>query len=104
MSSAIDDISEILCSIDDKRKMLRLLRELFTPAEIRDVALRWRLMEMLNEGFSQRAIAERLGVSLCKITRGSRVLKSNGSVSKQYLEHPDGGRYASGAKTDFTSR
>jgi TrpR family trp operon transcriptional repressor len=34
---------------------------------------------------SQRKIAERLGMSLCKITRGSRELKKNGSAFKRVL-------------------
>jgi TrpR family trp operon transcriptional repressor len=43
-------------------------------------------MEMLRRGHSQRDIASRLGVSLCKITRGSKVLKTSGSVSNRILD------------------
>lgn len=51
------------------------LRALLTPAERARIALRWRLVCLLEAGMKQRAIAEKLGVSLCKITRGSRELK-----------------------------
>ena len=42
--------------------------------------------QLLDEGVTQRAIAERLGVSLCKITRGSRFLKDPESVVRKILE------------------
>ena len=65
--------------------MRRFLEEILTPAERKDLALRWELMRMLMDGISQRQIAEELGVSLCKITRGAKILKQNDSISKQHL-------------------
>ncbi|HPS82103.1 MAG TPA: DUF6020 family protein, partial [Candidatus Limiplasma sp.] len=46
-----------------------VLCALLTPAERETIGLRWRLVRMLAEGMSQRAVAAALGVSLCKITR-----------------------------------
>jgi len=94
-----NDIVEIFTEITDKKTMTRLFGEIFTPAEIQDVALRWRLMKMLHEGIPQREIASRLGISLCKITRGSKILKSQKSVSKKILDKDKGVRYASRKKT-----
>jgi TrpR family trp operon transcriptional repressor len=74
--------------------MKRLFNEIFTPAEIQDVALRWRLMKMLHKGVPQRQIAEKLGISLCKITRGSKILKMRHSVSKQILDNSTGDKNA----------
>ena len=88
------DIIEAFTDITDRKTMKRLFSELFTPAEILDVALRWRLMAMLHEGTPQREIAERLGISLCKITRGSRVLKEKNSISKRILEEKKGVNHA----------
>ena len=65
--------------------MRRFLEEILTPAERKDLALRWELMRRLMDGDAQRQIAEELGVSLCKITRGARILKQTDSVSKQHL-------------------
>lgn len=79
--------------------MRKLFSEIFTPAEIQDVALRWRLMEMLDQGIPQRKIASDLGISLCKITRGSKILKKRNSVSKRLLNQTTGGRNA-GKKTN----
>ncbi|NLO92327.1 MAG: transcriptional regulator [Elusimicrobia bacterium] len=63
----------------------RFFGELLTPAEIENFALRWRLLKMLDGGVPQRQIAARLGISLCKITRGSRILKKRDSRIKQTL-------------------
>jgi TrpR family trp operon transcriptional repressor len=65
--------------------MARLLREVLTSAERRDLALRWELMRRLVAGESQRRIAQELGISLCKITRGSRVIRTRGSVCRRLL-------------------
>jgi len=93
------ELARVLTEIDDRRLMRRFINEIFTPAEIQDMALRWRLMNMLHEGTPQRTIAKRLGISLCKITRGSRVLKSRNSASKTILNHLKGVSHASRKKT-----
>lgn len=56
------------------------LRDLLTPAEFKIVACRWKIMEMLAKGKTQRAIASELGTSLCKITRGAKILKNPSSL------------------------
>ncbi|MCX7028475.1 MAG: Trp family transcriptional regulator [Spirochaetes bacterium] len=55
------------------------LYSLLTPSEADEMAKRWALVKELAEGIPQRRIAEDLGLSLCKITRGSRELKKEGS-------------------------
>ncbi len=83
--SYIKEICSVLCRIQQPEQMQRFLEEILTPAERNDLALRWELMRQLAEGVPQRQIAEQLGVSLCKITRGARILKQNNSFSKQFL-------------------
>ena len=46
-----------LCQVSDPEKMEAFLREILTPAEFRDLALRWELMQRLQEGQTQRQIA-----------------------------------------------
>lgn len=79
-------LAEVFAGITDPETMADFFAEIFTPAEIDDLVLRWRLMELLHENMSQRDIASELGISLCKITRGSRVLGSGGSVTETILE------------------
>ena len=84
--SGIEGLVSTLCRINDSRKMQDFMREILTPAEFHDLALRWELMERLQEGYTQRQIASDLGISLCKITRGAKILKKPGAVTKQYLK------------------
>lgn len=81
-----DRLVRVFCSIDDPRTMKKFMKELFSPSEIEDISKRWKVMEMLKRGVSQRSIATKLGVSLCKITRGSKMLKTGGSVTNRILD------------------
>ena len=73
-------LAQAIMSLEDAAEAEAFLRELLTPCELHDIVLRWQLMEHLAAGGTQRAIAEKLGISLCKITRGARLLKSRKSV------------------------
>ena len=64
----------------------RVLKEMLTPRELRDLMLRWELLALLADGLPQRGIAERLGVSLCKITRGAKILKDKKSLVAKFLK------------------
>lgn len=75
-----------MCRINEPLKMQEFLQEILTPAEYHDLSLRWALMERLEEGQTQRQIASDLGISLCKITRGAKIMKKQGAVTKQYLK------------------
>lgn len=79
-------LAEAFAGLSDPDRMSDFFAEIFTPAEIDDLVLRWRLLEMLHQGYSQREIAAELGISLCKITRGSRVLRSGDSVTESILD------------------
>ncbi len=68
-------LSACLASVENPDDMYDFLYGILTPAERAKIALRWELVRLLAEGRSQRTIADLLGISLCKITRGSRELK-----------------------------
>ena len=63
------------------------LEQILTRAEIQRITRRWELIRLLYEGVSQRAIASRLSISLCKVTRGSRELKRPDSVLSTILKN-----------------
>ena len=79
-------LAEALVSVKSIEEMENFLHELLTPCELRDITLRWQLLERLANGETQRKIADDLQISLCKITRGSRILKKQGSVCAQMLK------------------
>ncbi|WP_022663748.1 Trp family transcriptional regulator [Desulfospira joergensenii] len=84
---AIDrELLRVISSIKDLDELNRFFRDIFTPAELDDISLRWKLLKDLHQGMTQRKISEKYGISLCKITRGSKVLKQKGSVVLKVLD------------------
>lgn len=81
------NIAEIARSLEgaDATLIEEFLYSLLTPAEADEMAKRWALVKELAHGTPQRRIAEDLGLSLCKITRGSRELKKEGSAFRILL-------------------
>ena len=84
------EFCRVLTSISDPVLTEQLLRQLLTRAEVREVAGRWELVKLLDSGLSQRRIADELGMSLCKITRGSRELKKPDSALKMVIHEYTG--------------
>jgi TrpR family trp operon transcriptional repressor len=82
----LSEMAETLAKIQDRKLIESFLRCLLTPAETADIAARWALVKALDRKIPQREIAKTLGLSLCKITRGSRELKKPGSGFQRILE------------------
>lgn len=80
------ELERVFAGITDLKEMISFFEEIFTPRELRDLVLRWQLLKELHEGETQRSIASRYRISLCKITRGSRVLKRKNSTTKKILD------------------
>ena len=68
-----------------KTEVQNFFKELLTESEIETLSKRWRILELLSEGSTQRDIAKELGVSLCKVTRGAKILKNDKSVLTKYF-------------------
>lgn len=82
----ISEMSEALAKAGSAELVEGFLYSLFTPSEADEIAKRWALVKDLAKGQPQREIAKELGLSLCKITRGSRELKKDNSPFKRMLE------------------
>lgn len=88
---AIDrELLDIISGIKETDELEQLFKDLFTPAELDDLTLRWKLLKDLHKGVPQRRIAEKYGISLCKITRGSKVLKKKDGVVADILKQLNG--------------
>lgn len=85
--SAFKEITQILSEITDPKDIEKFLIEILTDNERKDLSLRWDLMKKLHQGVPQRTISSELGISLCKITRGSRILKSGNSIICKILNN-----------------
>lgn len=69
------DIYKLFCAIDTPREAEMLLKDILTMQELEFLAERWQILNELHNETPQRDIADKLGVSISKITRGSHVLK-----------------------------
>jgi len=87
----IAELAGAMAKTKDTKLIKDFLYSLLTPAEIADIAARWALVKELKRKTPQRVIAKDLGISLCKITRGSRELKKPGSAFQRMLavQEPD---------------
>ena len=81
----LKQISKLVKSIDSEAEITAFLKELLTESEIETLTKRWRILEMLKEGCTQREIAKELQVSLCKVTRGAKIMKDKKSILAKYL-------------------
>lgn len=81
----LSELTEIFAQETDYNGIRKLFEELLTPSELIDISKRWYLMKELYKGTPQRKIAKEMEISLCKITRGSKILKQNNSAFRKIL-------------------
>lgn len=81
----IKEIAGILAANQNRRLIENFLKNLLTESELKNLASRWEIVKLLDRGVSQRKIAKDLHLSLCKITRGSKVLKEKNSAVKKLI-------------------
>jgi len=80
------ELANFFAKISDPEQIERIMSEMLTEREMADVALRWQLLKDLYQGETQRNIAAKHGISLCKITRGSKILKDENSAVLKLLK------------------
>lgn len=66
-----------LLTAEDSGRMEQILRSLLTPSELSEISKRLQIFKLLEQGMPQRQIAEKLGVGIATVTRGSRALKGD---------------------------
>lgn len=66
-------VKQIL-SYRDEKSLRSFLRALFTPKELEEIPTRLEIIKLLKSGVAQRDIAEKLGVGIATVTRGSKEL------------------------------
>ena len=81
----INKISKIVKSLNTDAEITMFFKELLTESELETLSKRWCILDMLSQGYTQREISKKLNVSLCKITRGAKILKNNNSILKKYF-------------------
>ncbi|MBN2403701.1 MAG: transcriptional regulator [Spirochaetes bacterium] len=82
----LNEIAQVLAVTKDKKIIEKFLESLLTKNEMNEISSRWELVKLLDNGMTQRKISDRLGLSLCKITRGSKELKKKSSAFKYMID------------------
>ena len=82
-----EDLLNIVLSIKDKEELKSFIDDMFTEKEVEDVVQRYLLMDDLYRGKSQRDIARDRSMSLCKITRGSKMLKKKEGFMRKFFSN-----------------
>ncbi|MFP4562354.1 MAG: Trp family transcriptional regulator [Spirochaetia bacterium] len=86
IENAFDEMASVLAYVRDKKLIKDFLMCLLTENEMDEIIARWALVKLIDRGMSQRRIASELGLSLCKITRGSKELKKRNSAFKRFID------------------
>ncbi|GHU11020.1 hypothetical protein FACS189449_01620 [Alphaproteobacteria bacterium] len=68
------DLFDALVLVETSDEAHRFMTDLCTPSEVRALAERWKVCQLLNDGFSYREIREETGASLTTIGRVARFL------------------------------
>jgi TrpR-related protein YerC/YecD len=79
-TQATDDLLDAIVAIPDREAAARFLRDLCTLGELRDLAQRWHVVQLLDAGRHYADIARESGASTATITRVA-----------QWLHHGTGG-------------
>ncbi len=71
----LDELVDLLLSIKRRDEMEDFLLGILSPKELQEIPNRLSIVKMLKRGFVQQEIAERLGVGIATVSRGSRELQ-----------------------------
>ena len=80
------ELADAVARLRGADAVARFLEELFTPSECVEMSKRWALTRELLAGKSQRDIARELGLSLCKITRGAKLVRNPDSLLRHSVQ------------------
>ena len=80
LKSAARSLSEALLSLQSTQEVRQFLEDLCTPAEVEAMVDRWRVAQLVDQGYTYRDIREMTEVSVTTIGRVAR-----------FMEHGEGG-------------
>ncbi len=84
----LKDLFETLAQLRNPEEFENFFNDLCTPAELRSMADRWRVAQLIEEGLSYRLINEKTGVSTATITRVARALTYGAEGYRAVLKRP----------------
>jgi len=86
LRSAARSLSEALLCLETSQEVKQFLEDLCTPAEIEAMVDRWRVAQLVNQGYSYRDIREITEVSVTTIGRVARFMEMGTGGYRTVLE------------------
>jgi TrpR-related protein YerC/YecD len=86
LRSAARALSEALLCLENSQEMQQFLEDLCTPAEIEAMVDRWRVAQLIEQGYSYRDIREITGVSVTTTGRVARFMEMGTGGYRTVLE------------------
>jgi TrpR-related protein YerC/YecD len=86
LRSAARSLSEALLCLETAQEVKQFLEDLCTPAEIEAMVDRWRVAQLVNQGYSYRDIREITEVSVTTIGRVARFMEMGTGGYRTVLE------------------
>lgn len=75
MNKYLKNLAQYLAKKKKPQEVEKFLEAILTPQELEAIPKRLEIAKMLKQGIPQRDIAEKLGLGIATVTRGSRELK-----------------------------
>ena len=85
ISDELVELVEVF-KVVSKSDGLKIFSEIFTEPELETISKRLKILKMLSGNKTQREIAKELQVSLCKVTRGAKILKDSKSIIAKHIK------------------
>ena len=76
-----NELLDVFLQVTDKKEMESLLRGLLTQKELEELPKRLEILKQLKKGTAQHEIAQKVGVGVATVTRGSHELQ-RGNIQK----------------------
>jgi len=81
----IFEIANLIKSLKTEKDIHDFMLEILTKSELETLSKRWCILKKLSSGSTQREIAKEYNVSLCKVTRGAKILKNKNAITTKFL-------------------
>lgn len=86
LKQSYDELCSLIAQNTDEAFLKSFFECIFSPSERKNFSERWILVKELDSGVTQREIARKYNMSLCKITRGSKELQKPDSAFRKMLD------------------
>jgi TrpR family transcriptional regulator, trp operon repressor len=81
-----DELMEVIRKIaGDKILLKEFFKDILSPAEYKELGIRWQIVKQLDAGYAHRDVAKNLHTAIGTVTRGSRELANRNGGFQQVL-------------------